>query len=70
MHKKLTMVDLRGPFLDGRHLIFDHGQLFLEGLLGLPGAFNDSRSQHQPQELAKDTEPARGDLGNLPSITT
>jgi hypothetical protein len=47
MHKTLTMVDLCGPLLNGRHLVFDRDQLLLEGLLGLLGACNDSRSKAQ-----------------------
>jgi hypothetical protein len=70
MDKTLTMADLHGPFLNGRHLVFDRGQLLLEGLLGPPGVCNDSRSQTQHQEHAKHTKLARGDLGNLPSIMT
>jgi hypothetical protein len=37
MDKTLTMMDLRGLLLDGRHLVLDLGQLFLEGVLGLLG---------------------------------
>jgi hypothetical protein len=70
MDKTPTMENLGGPFLNGRHLVLDRGQLLLEGLLGLSGTCNDSRSQTQHQELTKRTEPAGGDLGNLPSITT
>jgi hypothetical protein len=64
------MVDLRGPLLNGHHLVLHRGQLLLKGLLGLSSTCNDSRSQTQHRDLAKHTEPARGDVGNLPSITT
>jgi hypothetical protein len=43
MDKTLTMADLCGPFLNGRHLVLDRSQLLLEGLLGLSGTCNDSR---------------------------
>jgi hypothetical protein len=36
MDKTPTMENLGGPFLNGRHLVLDRGQLLLEGLLGLP----------------------------------
>jgi hypothetical protein len=56
MNKTLTMVDLYGPLLNGRHLILDLGQLLLEGVLGFSGACNDSRSKPQQQELRKHTK--------------
>jgi hypothetical protein len=50
------MMDKTLTIFNGCHLVFDHGQLLLEGLLGLPSACNDSRSQTQHQELVKHTE--------------
>jgi hypothetical protein len=38
------MADLCGPLLNGCHLVLDHDQLLLEGLLGLPSTCNSSRS--------------------------
>jgi hypothetical protein len=56
MNKMLTMADLRGPLLNGYHLVLDLGQLLLEGALDFPCACNDSRSKPQQQELRKHTE--------------
>jgi hypothetical protein len=37
------MVDLRGPILNGHHMVLDRNQLLLEGLLGLPSTCSKSR---------------------------
>jgi hypothetical protein len=49
----LTSTGHRELLLDGRDLALDLGQLLLEGLLGLSSAYNDSRSEHQGQDVTK-----------------
>jgi hypothetical protein len=56
MGRILTMMDLHSPLLNGRHLVLDLGQLLFEGVLGFPGAYNDSRLKPQQQKLRKHTK--------------
>jgi hypothetical protein len=56
MDNRLTMTNLCGLLLDGRHLVLDLSQLFFEGILGLPGAYIYSRSKTQQQELTRYVE--------------
>jgi hypothetical protein len=54
--KTLTMADLCGPLLNGRHLVLDLSQLFLEGVLGLPGSCKIQGRKLKQQQIAMCTE--------------
>jgi hypothetical protein len=70
MSKTLTLTGLRELLLDGCDLALDHGQLLLEGLLGLSIPCDDSRSEHQDKELTKSTWSQPGaTIKDLPSTT-
>jgi hypothetical protein len=69
VNKALTMTDLGGPLLKNRHLVFGLRQLFLQGILSLPGTYIHSRLRSQIQIPTECEESTRGDLSNFPSTT-
>jgi hypothetical protein len=56
MNKMLTMADLRGPLLNGCHLVLVLSQHLLEGAFDFLGTCSDSTLKPQQQELRKHTE--------------